>query len=115
MPHIASIRPLDEAVALEWLRSQPGRRTNLPAAELGRRWGWRRQRASTRQLNRVCHMAAELAWMAKWVAPHMLRHSFATHLLEQNSDIRVIPILLGHAKLDTTATLEWLPISFARS
>jgi len=49
MPNIAPIiRPLDEAAALEWLRSQPGRRTNLPAAELGRRWGWQRQRASRR-------------------------------------------------------------------
>ena len=58
---------------------------------------------TTRQLNRVCHMAAELALLPKWVAPHTLRHSFATHLLEQNIDIRVIQVLLGHAKLDTTA------------
>ena len=48
MPDIAPIRPLDEAAALEWLRGQPGMRTNLPAAELGRRWGWRQQRASRR-------------------------------------------------------------------
>jgi len=56
-----------------------------------------------RQLNRICHMAAELAGLPKWVAPHTLRHSFATHLLEQNIDVRVIQVLLGHAKLDTTA------------
>ncbi|MDF3036831.1 MAG: integrase [Paucimonas sp.] len=58
---------------------------------------------TTRQLNRVCHMAAELAGLPNWVAPHTLRHSFAPHLLEQNIDIRVIQVLLGHSKLDTTA------------
>jgi integrase/recombinase XerD len=56
-----------------------------------------------RQLNRICHMAAELAGLPTWVAPHTLRHSFATHLLESHIDIRVIQVLLGHAKLDTTA------------
>jgi integrase/recombinase XerD len=56
-----------------------------------------------RQLNRICHLAADLAGLPKWVAPHTLRHSFATHLLEQNIDVRVIQVLLGHAKLDTTA------------
>src|SRR5258708_4403662 len=48
MPDIASVRPLDHAAALEWLHSQPGRRTNLPAAQLGRCWEWQRQRASRR-------------------------------------------------------------------
>ncbi len=48
MAEIAPIRTFDEAAALEWLRAQPGGRTKLPAAELGRRWGWHRQRAGRR-------------------------------------------------------------------
>jgi integrase/recombinase XerD len=58
---------------------------------------------TTRQLNRACHAAAQMAEIDKPVSLHTLRHSFATHLLEHNIDIRVIQVLLGHAKLDTTA------------
>jgi hypothetical protein len=52
---------------------------------------------TTRQLNRACHAAAQLAEINKRVSLHTLRHSFATHLLEQDIDIRVIQVLLGMA------------------
>jgi site-specific recombinase XerD len=69
---------------------------------------------SARQLRRAVSTAAQTAGIAKRVSPHTLRHSFATHLLEQNVDIRVIQVLLGHAKLDTTALYTRVAVNTIR-
>jgi site-specific recombinase XerD len=70
---------------------------------------------STRQMNRAVHAAAQAAGIRKRVTPHTLRHSFATHLLEQDIDIRVIQVLLGHAKLETTALYARVATSTIRT
>jgi len=89
----------------QWWKARPSRRdAGTPVEE---RWLFpgksRGKPMTTRQLNRLFHEAADAAGIRKGVTLHALRHSFATHLLERGTDIRVIQALLGHDKLDTTA------------
>ena len=69
---------------------------------------------SARQLNRIVHLAAERATLTKAVNTHMLRHCFATHLLERGVDIRYIQVLLGHKELNTTASYSHVAIAMLR-
>jgi integrase/recombinase XerD len=89
----------------QWWKVRPSRHdAEAPPQE---RWlfpGAKRGKTmSTRQLSRLFHEAADAAGIKKAVTLHALRHSFATHLLDRGTDIRIIQALLGHDKLDTTA------------
>jgi site-specific recombinase XerD len=98
-----SVETLD--LLRQWWKARPTRSdAGTPIEE---RWlfpGNRRGKPmTTRQLSRLFHEAADAAGIKKAVTLHALRHSFATHLLERVTDIRIIQALLGHDKLDTTA------------
>ncbi|SRR5882724_1072841 len=69
---------------------------------------------TVRSLQRACRLAAETAGLDKMVTVHTLRHSFATHLLEQGVDIRIIQDLLGHRHVDSTARYARVAINTIR-
>jgi integrase/recombinase XerD len=65
---------------------------------------WRADRhLSATSVSQACRDASKQCGLSKRITAHTLRHSFATHLLENGTDTRVIQVLLGHARIDTTA------------
>ena len=90
----------------QWWKARPSRYdAGIPLQE---RWLFPSRKSAgrpitTRHLNRLFHEAADAAGIKKGVTVHTLRHSFATHLLEQGTNLRKIQLLLGHEKLETTA------------
>ena len=97
----------DEMLGLlrQWWKARPRHDAGIPPEE---RWLFPSRKSAskpitTRHLNRLFHDAADAAGIRKHVTLHSLRHSFATHLLEHDTHIRKIQLLLGHEKLETTA------------
>jgi integrase/recombinase XerD len=85
----------------QWLRSYWAReRPPMPYLFASRATGRPPAAATVRD---ALAAAAKQAWIKKRVTPHVLRHSFATHLLEHGTDVRVVGALLGHASIQTTA------------
>jgi site-specific recombinase XerD len=115
------VADIDSARNVLWVRSGKGRKDRqglLPPKlrELLRCY-WRSRRPtdwlfpgarpgqpiSVKVIFMACRKAGRAAGIAKSVHPHLMRHAFATHLLEAGTNLRTIQILLGHANLETTA------------
>jgi integrase/recombinase XerD len=88
-----------------WFRSQhPAGQPQKTSPEDWLFPGWRQgHHMNVESLQTVCREAARAAGISKRVTVHTLRHSFSTHLLENGTDMRVIQVLLGHSRIETTA------------
>jgi len=90
-----------------WRREEFSPEASEQALFLGARGG----RLNRRQAARIIDVLGKAAGLAKHTYPHMLRHSFATHLLESGADLRSVQELLGHARLTTTQRYTHLDLA----
>ena len=93
-----------EVLRAWWRAAHRTTRKTTPAPQDWLFPGWRKGRPmNAESLQTACREAAQLAGFCKLVTVHTLRHRFATHRLENGTDIRVIQALLGHTQINTTA------------
>ena len=102
------------AVAVGALGFLIGRGTEPPPAEQALFLGSRGGRLNRRQAARIIDELGKEAGLPQHAHPHMLRHSFATHLLESGADLRSVQELLGHARLTTTQRYTHLDLERLR-